>query len=95
MPAARLSPATGQADARRLARSTPGRLPRSCNPLTGTTSDRAVPGAQWSMALSDRIKKFMQSPQGRKMMQTGQRELSKPENQRKLRQIAAKFTKRR
>jgi hypothetical protein len=47
------------------------------------------------MALSDRIKKFMQSPQGRKMMQTGQRELSKPENQRKLRQLAAKFTKRR
>jgi hypothetical protein len=47
------------------------------------------------MALSDRIKKFMQSPQGRKIVQTGQRELAKPENQRKLRNIAAKFSKRR
>jgi hypothetical protein len=47
------------------------------------------------MALTDRIKKFMQSPQGRKLVETGQRELAKPENQRKLRDLAARFTKRR
>jgi hypothetical protein len=47
------------------------------------------------MAVSDRIKKFMQSPQGKKLVETGQREVAKPENQRKLRQLAARFTKRR
>jgi hypothetical protein len=51
--------------------------------------------AQWGMALSDRIRKFMQSPQGRKLIETGQRELAKPENQRRLRQLAARLKKRR
>jgi hypothetical protein len=47
------------------------------------------------MALTDRIKKFIQSPQGKKLVDTGQKELSKPENQRKLRQLASRITKRR
>jgi hypothetical protein len=55
----------------------------------------AAPGGQWGMALTDRIKKFMQSPQGKKLVDTGQRELKKPENQRKLRELASRFTKRR
>ena len=58
-------------------------------------SRMAASGGQWGMAITDRIKKFMQSPQGRKLVDTGQRELKKPENQRKLRELASKFTKRR
>jgi hypothetical protein len=46
-------------------------------------------------SVSDRIKKFVDSPRGRKLIEAGQRELAKPSNQRKLRELAAKLNKRR
>ena len=39
------------------------------------------------MALTDKIKSFMSSPKGRQLMDRGQRELSKPENQQKIRKL--------
>jgi hypothetical protein len=46
-------------------------------------------------SLSDRIKKFIDGPQGRKLIEAGQRQLAKPDNQRKLRDLASKLGKRR
>ena len=42
-------------------------------------------------SMADRIKAFARSPQGRKLSDQAQRQLQKPENQRKLRQLAAKL----
>ena len=46
-------------------------------------------------SLMQRIKNFADSPRGKRLIEQGQRELSKPENQSKLRQLAARLTKRR
>jgi hypothetical protein len=42
-----------------------------------------------------RIKTFATSPRGKKLIDQGQEQLAKPENQRKIKQLAAKITKRR
>lgn len=46
-------------------------------------------------SLSNRIRKFVDSPRGRKLIESGQRELAKPSNQKKLQELAAKLRKRR
>jgi hypothetical protein len=45
--------------------------------------------------LAQRIKAFINSPAGRSMIDMGRRELAKPQNQQKLRALAAKVAKRR
>ena len=47
------------------------------------------------MSLIQRIKRFLASPQGRRLMDEGQRQLAKPENQRKLRDLVARLSRRR
>lgn len=47
------------------------------------------------MALSDKIKSFLNSPKGRQVIQRGQQELSKPENQQKLKNLLNKVSKKR
>lgn len=47
------------------------------------------------MALTDKLKSFLNSPQGRKVVDRGRQELSKPENQQKLRNVLSKVTKKR
>jgi hypothetical protein len=44
--------------------------------------------------LMQRLQKFLRSPQGQKIVQQGQRQLAKPENQAKLRRLATKFQSR-
>jgi hypothetical protein len=46
-------------------------------------------------SLSQRLRAFLASPQGKRVVEQGQRELAKPENQRKLRQLLAKLQNRR
>ncbi len=41
--------------------------------------------------LMQRLQKFLSSPQGQKMVQQGQRQLSKPENQAKARSLLARL----
>ena len=45
-------------------------------------------------SLSQRLRAFLVSPQGRRLVEQGQRQLAKPENQRKLRQLLAKLQNR-
>jgi hypothetical protein len=45
--------------------------------------------------LQQRIRAFLNSPQGKRLIAEGQRQLAKPENQRKLRQLIARFRSRR
>jgi hypothetical protein len=45
--------------------------------------------------LQQRIRAFLTSPQGKQLIAEGQRQLAKPENQRKLRQLVARFRSRR
>jgi hypothetical protein len=40
---------------------------------------------------TQRIRDFLSGPQGRRMIAQGQRQLAKPENQRRLRQLIARF----
>lgn len=47
------------------------------------------------MAISDKIRSFVQSPKGRQAIARGRQELSKPENQRKLRTLLNRVSKRR
>jgi hypothetical protein len=47
------------------------------------------------MAMSDKIKSLLNSPKGRQAMERGQRELSKPENQQKLKNLLNKVGKKR
>jgi hypothetical protein len=42
-----------------------------------------------------RIRAFFASPQGKRLVAEGQRQLAKPENQRKLRQLLARLQRRR
>jgi hypothetical protein len=43
---------------------------------------------------SQRLRAFLASPQGRRLVEQGQRQLARPENQRKLRQLLAKLQNR-
>jgi hypothetical protein len=45
--------------------------------------------------LVQRLQKFLRSPQGQRIVEQGQRQLAKPENQAKLRRLAARFQSRR
>lgn len=45
--------------------------------------------------LTQRIKQFLASPAGRQLIERGRREMAKPENQRRLKALAQRFTKRR
>jgi hypothetical protein len=64
-------------------------------PLSVTAGSLAVPysGAVAddtrgsTMALADKIKGFIRSPQGKQAMERGRQELSKPETQRKLKKL--------
>jgi hypothetical protein len=47
------------------------------------------------MAMSDKIKSFLSSPKGRQVVERGQRELSKPENQQKIKNLLNKVNKKR
>ncbi|HLL69727.1 MAG TPA: hypothetical protein VK453_29035 [Micromonosporaceae bacterium] len=46
-------------------------------------------------SIVQRLKAFLSSPSGQRAVERGRRELSKPQNQQKLRQLAARFNKRR
>ncbi len=46
-------------------------------------------------SLVQRIKSFIQSPRGQRLVEQGRRELAKPSNQQKLRRLVARFTRRR
>jgi len=45
--------------------------------------------------LMQRLQMFLRSPQGQKIVQQGQRQLAKPENQARLRKLATRFQGRR
>ena len=45
--------------------------------------------------LQQRIRAFLNSPQGKRLIAEGQRQLAKPENQHRLRQLIARFRSRR
>ncbi|MBM0225135.1 MULTISPECIES: hypothetical protein [Micromonospora] len=47
------------------------------------------------MSLVQRISMFLRSPRGQQLVQRGRRELAKPENQRKLKQLASRLSSRR
>jgi hypothetical protein len=41
--------------------------------------------------IAQRIRAFLSGPQGRRIIAEGQRQLAKPENQRRLRQLMTRF----
>jgi hypothetical protein len=43
-------------------------------------------------SVAERIRGFLNSPQGRKLTQVGRRQAAKPKHQQKLRQIAERMT---
>ena len=45
--------------------------------------------------LVQRLRTFLASPQGKQMIAEGQRQLAKPENQRRLRDLVTRLTSRR
>jgi hypothetical protein len=45
-------------------------------------------------SLSERVRAFLASPQGRRLVEQGQRQLANPQNQRKLRELLAKLQNR-
>jgi hypothetical protein len=45
--------------------------------------------------MQQRLRAFLSSPQGKRMIAEGRKQLAKPENQRKLRQLLARFRSRR
>ena len=47
------------------------------------------------MPLVQRISTFLRSPRGQQLIERGRRELAKPENQRRLKQFAARLSSRR
>ncbi|MGR6318462.1 hypothetical protein Q2K19_00490 [Micromonospora soli] len=47
------------------------------------------------MSLMQRISAFLRSPRGQQLVARGRQELAKPENQRRLRQLAARLASRR
>ena len=44
--------------------------------------------------LQQRIRAFLNSPQGKRLIAEGQRQIAKPENQRRLKQVIARFRSR-
>jgi hypothetical protein len=48
-----------------------------------------------STSLSQRIRTFLASPKGQRLIEQGQRQLAKPQNQQRLRRIMAKLQGRR
>ncbi|WP_329109072.1 hypothetical protein OG792_10315 [Micromonospora sp. NBC_01699] len=46
-------------------------------------------------SLVRRVRAFLQSPRGRQLVDRGRRELAKPSNQQRLRQLMARFNGRR
>ncbi|WP_170304530.1 hypothetical protein [Microlunatus speluncae] len=44
------------------------------------------------MTLLDRIRRFLDTPRGRQVMDRGRHELSKPENQRRLKQLLQRLS---
>lgn len=46
-------------------------------------------------SIGQRIKAFLRSPQGRRVVDRGRSELAKPENQRRLRDLANRLSRRR
>ncbi|MEV4631342.1 hypothetical protein AB0J90_34230 [Micromonospora sp. NPDC049523] len=46
-------------------------------------------------SLVQRVKIFLQSPRGRQLVDRGRREMAKPSNQQRLRQLMARFNGRR
>ena len=42
-------------------------------------------------SLMQKLRTFLSSPQGKRAISEGRRQLAKPENQRKLRQLLARF----
>ncbi|MGB2569107.1 MULTISPECIES: hypothetical protein [Micromonospora] len=44
------------------------------------------------MSLVQRITAFLRSPKGQQLVDRGRRELAKPENQAKLKQVASRFS---
>jgi hypothetical protein len=67
------------------------KLPRHWN---GRQSGKT--GTLGGMAtLQQRLRAFLSSPQGKRMITKGQRQLAKPENQRRLRQLINRFRSRR
>ncbi|EWM64596.1 hypothetical protein MCBG_01729 [Micromonospora sp. M42] len=62
-------------------------------PVPGThEGDR---GTEDTMSLMQRITAFLRSPRGQQLVDRGRREMSKPENQARLRQIATRLQSRR
>lgn len=47
------------------------------------------------MSLVQRITAFLRSPKGQQLVDRGRREMAKPENQTKLKQVANRFSGRR
>jgi hypothetical protein len=45
--------------------------------------------------LQQRVRAFLTGPQGKRLIAEGQRQLAKPENQRRLRQLISRFRSRR
>jgi hypothetical protein len=45
--------------------------------------------------LTQRLRKFLASPQGQRMIAQGQRQLAKPENQQKIRRLLGRLQRRR
>jgi hypothetical protein len=46
-------------------------------------------------SMQQRLRAFLSSPQGQKAIAEGKRQLAKPENQRRLKQLLARFRSRR
>jgi hypothetical protein len=46
-------------------------------------------------SMQQRLRAFLNSPQGRRMVEEGQRQLAKPENQRRIRQLLSRLRSRR
>jgi hypothetical protein len=44
--------------------------------------------------LQQRIRAFLTGPQGKRLIAEGERQIAKPENQRRLRQVIARFRSR-
>ena len=46
----------------------------------------------WTVAsFADRIRRYVSSPQGQKVIREGQKQLAKPENQRRLQQLGKRL----
>ena len=52
-------------------------------------------GREDDMSLVQRISTFLRSPRGQQLVERGRRQLAKPENQRRLKQLATRLSSRR